>query len=145
MSNEHTNESNGTGKSEPENLWPEDFGMISSVPPVTILRQQAAMLGRRTQNILTADVRTGENFEDELVHRFYLVAPALGDYRYQLFLVRHPAVSIYPATVWFSNSEKEETPDETSLRDVLKRIFASDETRRIVQSLIAQSMATATS
>ena len=33
-------------------LWPDNVGTTELVPPVTILRQQAALLGTKTQNLV---------------------------------------------------------------------------------------------
>src|SRR5208282_1331360 len=78
-----------------DNLWPEDFGVPKQVPPVTILRTQAALLGQRTKNIVEAEVKTAVSAPDEFMHSFNLVAPALDFYTYRLFFVTH-GLALYP-------------------------------------------------
>ena len=63
------------------------------VTPVSILREQAALLGDKTKQLVTGEVQmstTGNLF----VHSFYVAAPTL-NYRYELFRVQHPA-AFYP-------------------------------------------------
>src|SRR5215471_2084947 len=97
-----------------EDLWPAD---IESPPdqlaPITILKQQAAMLGRRTRNLLEAVVRTED--EDPPVaplgdttvrlqlgdqpstpsHTLLLCAPSLNFYKYSRLEASLAAVRKY--------------------------------------------------
>src|SRR5258708_10852906 len=97
-----------------QDLWPEDIAQVSNKAPVTILKEQASLLGQRTKNIVTAEVRQLEqSSEYEIVgeirsgelgnrphydfnYRFYIVAPALQDYHFKLFDLSHN-VELYPA------------------------------------------------
>jgi hypothetical protein len=117
------------------NLWPEDIGVAGLKPPVAFLREQATLLGQRTKNIVEAKVVT-EVWGDGFIHRFLLVVPALDNYRYGLFTVQH-SVSLYPLEIQF-NDKRIKANDEKTLIAALKQIFSDIETRRIIQSLIAQ-------
>jgi hypothetical protein len=155
-----------------EDLWPAD---IESPPdqlaPITILKQQAAMLGRRTKNLLEAVVQTEDEdlaaapFGDTTVrlplgdqpvrlrHTLFLVAPALNFYRYRLLEASHAAVNLYPVTIragWERHlptvveqmagaPHTRSASNEAEFKEVLKDIFAHEETKRIIGSLIAQS------
>ncbi len=41
-------------------LWPNDFKIDDIKAPVTLLREQASLLGQKTQNIVEAQVRSLE-------------------------------------------------------------------------------------
>jgi len=63
--------------------------------PVSILREQATLLGKKTGNVLEARVETFRLNEGWLGHRLLLVAPSLDDYTYELLKFSHP-IQIYP-------------------------------------------------
>jgi hypothetical protein len=124
-------------------LWPqEEFGALGELPPVTILREQATHLGERTHNLVEAQVRTTAPSADHFLHHFELVAPALDNYTYPLFSVAHD-IRLYPLTVDFhpssSLSEGFKAQTQEEFLDRLRTIFASPETKRIIQALISQS------
>ncbi len=76
---------------------------------------------------------------DGLRHSFYITAPALGGYRYKLFSVSHKAISIYPLSISFDGKPSKATNEE-EFRTALRDIFASERTKKVVQSLLAQSL-----
>jgi hypothetical protein len=63
-----------------DDLWPED--LVAEIPrtPKDILLEQAAALGKKTKNVVRAKVRSRQDQDGDLVHRFVLYAPALGNY-----------------------------------------------------------------
>lgn len=149
--------------SKVENLWPPDVAASTKrLSPVAILRQQATLLGQRTKNIVEAEVETkGTDFQRRLQHWFYLVAPGLDFYKYPLFLVEHDPTKFYPLKiVWWNKigsgtpsankrtslaerakAKKELSADsEETFKAHLKRIFADDQTKGVIQSLIDQSV-----
>src|SRR5881296_859505 len=65
--------------------------------PVSILREQAALLGQKTKNLVEASVETTSS-GGTFYHTFKLVAPALDNYTYQLFRIRH-GIQLYPVYV----------------------------------------------
>lgn len=79
------------------NLWPSDVGP-SVTSPVAILRAQAGFLPEQTGGILTAEVETTVT-EDQVSHRFILVAPALDMDRHVLLEARHSKTLPYPVEV----------------------------------------------
>ena len=120
-------------------LWPNDFGVPDENMPVTILRAQASLLYEKTGWKLEGRVSTqadGENF----VHNFYIVAPALDDYHFSLFKVRHQ-IDPYPLSILSDILPKYEydvaTPDE--FIGALKTIFASEKTKKLIVTLLAQT------
>lgn len=122
-------------------LWPDDIGHSDIVAPVTIMRQQASFLGRKTQNIIEGDVVTKFNQDNEnFVHYFFLVAPALQDYRYKLFTIRHE-ISFYPLFLHSERTDNKEVtvPNQDVFLKVLMKEFNSEKTRSVIESMVAQS------
>jgi hypothetical protein len=141
-----------------DDLWPADIASVTEeMPPITILKQQASLLGRKTKNIVEAKVETtSTDIEGVLRHTLYLVAPALNFYRYPLIDVEHKVTSMYPAKVrvrWLEKPRKEPSTlddiwdlqnapadNEGEFKNKLKSIFADEETKRVIGVLLAQSV-----
>jgi hypothetical protein len=134
----------------PRNLWPEDIAVTDVVAPVTILKEQASLLGERTKNLVEGSVVTpgtvrGVDFmlKNRFSYGFDLVAPALNNYRYRLFSISH-GVEFYPLTINGSEaltSDEFHVNNEEEFLKALEAIFSSDKTKGIISSLIAQSRA----
>lgn len=119
-----------------EDLWPDNIADSNLVTPATILKEQAAALGNRTQQLLKGEVVTqpsGTGF----VHRFNLVAPTM-NYRYELFHLTH-GISFYPCTLKIAGDNiLQSLNSEEDFRAALKRLFASQQTLNVVGSILAQ-------
>lgn len=127
-----------------KSLWPDTIGTIKEVPPVAILKEQAALLGEKTQNLVTAEVHSladpgVNNFYDI----FYLVAPALDNYRFELFQVTRNVEQFYPLRIYSSTLDikGQEIASENELMKALTTIFSHYKTIKIIQSMLAQSNA----
>lgn len=139
-------------------LWPNDLKMTGDVkPPSTVLKEQAALLGTRTRNIVLAEVIRSElelRVGNSLEFSFYIVAPALGNYRYRLFTVLHPVVNLYPVNIFLDDDVYHEITEgdvqangravlkaatQAEFEDILRKVFASSKTRQIINSLLALS------
>jgi hypothetical protein len=71
-------------------LWPNDLGLVDIKSPLSILKEQASMLGQKTQMIVKAEVDRGNKeiylrsdlitAEDlkKFIYGFYIFAPFLG-------------------------------------------------------------------
>ena len=101
--------------------------------PVAILREQAALLGTKTKNLVEARVVT-EAHGDAFTHRFQLVAPALENYTYALFTIQR-GIDFYPVTV---HGQSQALLTEEHFVSWLRMKLSSDSTKRIVGHLIAQ-------
>jgi hypothetical protein len=118
-------------------LWPPEFDEIPVQTPVAILRQQASALGQKTQNIVVGRVSTyaaGEGFH----HPFHLYCAPLG-YQVELLAVDH-GIDLYPARIHVTGESGElvaANPEEFAL--MLRQVFASQRTKKIIGSLLAQS------
>jgi len=80
-------------------LWPEDIGPISDLKaPVVILREQASLLGKKTNNLVEAEVKQLPPTNRKFHYAFLIVAPALDNYRYELFTISH-GINSYPIII----------------------------------------------
>jgi hypothetical protein len=116
--------------------WPDDLGSSDIVTPVTILREQAAALGKKTHNIVEARVRSegGADF----VHYLELVVPAMNSYRYLLAQVIHP-VELYPLRfLYYPTGVDAQAGDEAEFRKHLRESLSNDKTRQLINVLLAQ-------
>lgn len=131
-------------------LWPEDLEVEAVKVPAAILREQAAALAERTKNVLegrvVADPGTdpSDAVADQFTWHFQIFAPAL-NYAYDLFSINHD-IEMYPLIVETEDdellAEYEEDisiSDEAELLKLLRRLFSTVRTRRIVRALLAQS------
>jgi hypothetical protein len=123
-------------------LWPEDIGRLPAdkKAPVAILKEQAAALGKRTSNIVEAEVEARSAAFGAFRHDFYLVGPFLNDYRYRLFWISN-GINLYPVKVDFEGFENHSASARTEeeLKQLLRKIFESDKTRRVIAAIYAQS------
>jgi hypothetical protein len=141
-----------------DSLWPTDIGASAEKAPVTILKEQATILGTMTNNIVKAEVvaTEGKRIPYEFLSKthdfgfsFYIVAPALNNYRYQLFTIYHN-LEFYPLAfkteterndlrIDVLDNEFEYAENEMQFLQKLKIIFGSQKTRRIIGSIMSQS------
>jgi hypothetical protein len=121
-----------------ENLWPAKFEVPDIELPVTILKRQAANLSTLTKGLLEGKLEGTKGIEDNFGYTFYIIAPALGNYRYRFFEVRY-GISLYPINIRTSGETwvKLETPGK--FKEHLRKIFGSPETLKIVGALLKQS------
>ncbi len=119
-----------------ENLWPTDFGQEQMLPPVAILRQQGAALGERTKNLVVGRVETTGNPQG-FRHQFLLFCPPLA-YQVEIFNVIH-SLDFYPATITQHGKEPIVAKDQQDFSNKLAQVFSSDEIKKIIRSLLAQS------
>lgn len=138
---------------DPFDMWPAEI----EVPPLTpleILSRQAVRLGERTKGMLRGEVVSteGVTYDDDgetpvgklAVHRLEIVAPALNNYRYQLFRCRHDTEFVYPVYV-----DEGEIPDdgildaddansEAEFNQLVRKRLNSKRTVSVLQSLLAR-------
>ena len=124
---------------DPMDLWPEEIQPTQVTPPVAILKRQASLLGTRTKAALRGKVET-TILGGRLHHSFYIVAPALENYRYELFEVTHLGEMPYPVTIWAGPKPEhgDELKSEQEFTEWLRDVLTSEETRRVVGALLAQ-------
>lgn len=102
--------------------------------PVSIMREQAALLGKKTQNLIEAVVKTRTTPFDQFTHSFLLLVPPLDGYQYELFRIEH-GVEMYPVTV-AAGLQVERLDNEQQFVDWLKRKLSDPETKQLIGNLL---------
>ena len=122
-----------------ENYWPAEIIDAADPEPVAILKEQAALLGGRTNNAVEAIVKTIAE-GGTAYHSLYLKADALGDYLYKLLDIAHPVVGRvgdYPITVQSSaGGPPREISGEEEFREWLRAQLSSDYVRTAISNLL---------
>ena len=126
----------------PVNLWPADIGQAApETGPNALLSEQAALLSQQTGGAVKAELRgEQEPHTGDLIDNFYLFAPKL-KYRYLLFSIAYPLTS-YPARLRFEplfGRDETIVNDSAQLAEVLRQIFAHEQTRQVIGAIIARS------
>jgi hypothetical protein len=130
-----------TDKSKAENLWPTEIEKIPDLrTPLTLLKEQASVLGDMTGRTVLGEVETHVMAIDinPFHHTFYLRVPSLDNYRYELLEVSHD-VRLYPAQVRAAGVSRQ-VSSEDELKETLKGIFSSGETRNVLTGLVNQAI-----
>jgi hypothetical protein len=147
-----------------DDLWPDLDKIEPANAPVTILRQQAALLSEKMKNLIEGQVTAASAPPPrQFGYNFYIACPSL-NYRYQPFYLAHD-VDMYPVYLHLdtdidaeinplnplSDLDVELTPvnplslmldltahSEDQLKDILRKIFASQKVKKVIQALLAQ-------
>ena len=135
-----------------DDLWPKDLDQLtksSAMAPVNILKEQAAILGKRTQGLLDAEaVPHRDPFQPKnLIYSFEIVAAALQGYRYELFQIVH-GPEMYPVTFKVETEMVNEikpgsygeiyVSNEEDFKKMLGLILNSRKARQVITGLLAQ-------
>ena len=120
-------------------LWPDEFGPFSSPPPpILTLKEQASIISNKTGGRIVAAIYS-ESHDKDFAYRFMLVAPFLGDYEYELFVVSHP-IELYPLEIDADVMAKQfkcKTPEQ--FQAALRTIFSSPQTSKVIRGILAQT------
>lgn len=143
-------------------LWPEDIAPIPELKgPAIILKEQASLLGKKTKNLVEAEVvqfepsRPGppmvqielSMFETRFNYAFLIVAPLLNNYRYKLFTISH-GIDAYPVTInvdmeiraeigYSEQREELVAKSEDEFVEILKKLFNAQKTQKIIGTLLS--------
>lgn len=120
-----------------KSLWPE-LKVKREKTPYAILKEQATYLAENTNGLVNGLVTREVDKDGDIRLRFFFFTPALGNYRYLLVDVWHDPVMVYPVTE--TTSGEEVAASEAEFLEHLEEIFGSDNTQRVLSSLINQSM-----
>ncbi len=119
-------------------LWPDNFGTTNELTPSVILKVQASNLASKTGGVVLGEVLSSTDGEHINI-TFYLVAPALNQYKYKLFLISH-GFSYYPLTIFVSSRPGPiVVRNEAEFLERLREIFQSEETTRAIRFMIQHS------
>jgi hypothetical protein len=117
-----------------DDLWPANIGDSKLTTPVAVLKEQAALLGEKTKQLVKGEVAT-QTTGNLFVHHFYIVAPTL-NYKYELFTLSH-VINFYPLTLRQA-SQNLTIMNEEDFKEKLKEILSSQHTLNVVHSILAQ-------
>ena len=133
-----------------QDLWPDEIKSIELISPVTIIKEQGKILGKKTNNIVVGQVFSLNSYPSlyEFGYRFSLVSSSM-NYQYQLFSF-YFRIDNYPVFVEVDDSIKTEkfkdlsnglieAKSEEELMTILKEIFSATKTLKIIHGLLAQS------
>jgi len=127
-------------------LWPNDLAAETEPAPLAILHEQAEVLKEKTNGMLEGEVYSRPERGRQacpFLHEFRIRAPAFNDYRYSLLDVRHD-FDPYPLSVRYKPAATEyEATSEEEYVSILAEVFSRPETKRVIQSLLAQIKAQA--
>lgn len=108
-----------------DNLWP-DFSLLpEKKAPVVLLREQASLLGERTQNIVVGQVEkaksnylivNGKHKSFPFVYSFFIISQALDNYQYKLFTIGHD-IDLFPVVFQVDDEIEDELfKDDTAFK-----------------------------
>lgn len=137
-----------------KDLWPDSYKNVGGKTPGSILKKQAALLGKKTKHHVTPVVEQSSVFfqeDNSLRHRLWLTIPKRPMYRYGHFTMMHNT-DFYPVLFLLDEEIKQElqperivrnslltVQSEEELRSVLEKIFNSKKTEHVVDLLQAQN------
>lgn len=120
-----------------DDYWPTDIGEPNAVTPASMMRAQASLLGSKTNQQVTASVVSIGGSPAEFIWSFQLLSSTLGNYRYELFRVSHP-LTLFPVVVNWEGHANKVITTEQEFKEHLKEIIGSEQTKKIVQGILAQ-------
>ena len=124
-----------------QDLWGEISLTEAVRTPITILREQAALLEKKTENILQGNVHVTA-YGNKFRASFEIIAPSLGDYSYCVLIIDY-SVSMYPLRIQEDVTGRSQMPiecsDEESFIQALGEILAHPQMKKVIASLVAQS------
>jgi hypothetical protein len=139
-------------------LWPNDLATVTTRSPLTILKEQASLLGAKTNNIVKANVRDASAYKGVVKpfnYNFVITSPALGNYTYRLFTISYD-IDLYPVEFIVDDAIALEMEvgqhgapygprDELIARreeefiKILSRILGSEKTRQVIRAILSHS------
>lgn len=132
-------------------LWPDDIATVpESKAPASILKEQASLLGMKTNNLVQAEVvryEPGIGESEKFKHGFLIKAETLDNYRYRLFTIKH-GITLYPVYISLDKDIQQEVAStlvaedvavkcESELVDILGKILKAKKTKQVIRSLLA--------
>jgi hypothetical protein len=130
-----------------EDFWPSDFTTLTDDPePALLLKQQAKILGRRTNGVVEGVVKNS-TVAGTVYYSLYLKAPALGDYEFKVLHIAIPlsqvATNPFPLTVEHSIASglPMQVQNMDEFRRWLRVALSSEPVASVIGRLIKQSQA----
>ena len=122
-----------------QNLWGELPTVEHARTPLSILREQANLLGQLTDRLLEGEIVVNSSSVEQLEAHLNIVAPTLGGYSVTILILRY-GLDMYPVQIQHALEEsvRISAKDEESLLNALKRIFTSASVQKVIKSLLMQ-------
>ena len=127
------------GSGETENLWGDiPSGANIERTPVTLLREQASLLGKATNNLLVGEVHSSSDSSNQQFRAdLSIVAPTLNDYRYHVLHIDY-SLGFYPVMIKDEGAggPRKTVQNEEELKAIVAEVLQSRIVRDVVQRLI---------
>ncbi len=88
-----------------EDLWPDEIEYTQIISPVTIIKEQGKILGRKTNNVVVGEVKPFKSPHPNdfpFIYTFILVCSSI-NYEYELFKFGF-SIEMYPFKIVLDNS-----------------------------------------
>jgi hypothetical protein len=122
-----------------KSLWGDLPNGDDITPPVSILKAQADMLTAHYRGNINGDIRPARTPLGEFRYNLSIIAPNLNDYTYLVATLINP-ITLYPCRLIDNAVNKSyEVKTAVELEGALGAILSSDNTKRVLAALIAQS------
>ena len=122
-----------------QNLWGE-LPVVEKVrTPLSILREQAAVLGQMSERLLEGEVVVTSTVPDQIEAHLNIVASTLGGYSVTILSIRY-GLDIYPVRVQHALIEgtRISAKNEEAFIEALKRILTSEPVLKVISALLTQ-------
>lgn len=123
-------------------MWGKSFSVEAFKTPRSILAEQAALVSSATNGELAGEVRDAAAGQNGFVYSLSLVAPALGNYRYEILTIAH-RIELYPVRVVApevatNGTNGQSVSDEGHFIILISKVLQSPRVAKVVASLISQ-------
>ena len=120
-----------------DDLWGELPEPPEIETPFDIFREQASLLGQKTNGKLIGEVVRAADEHESISLSFCVTAPSLNHYRYAVLQAYHSLTDIYPVTLLASEIQtKCGSPED--LRSALQTILRSKRVPNTIRGLLLQ-------
>lgn len=139
-----------------QDLWPDDIASVTVISPKTIVEEQGKILGQKTNNLIVGELKREDSLSlnpSRFPYDFSLYCSSL-NYRYDLFRFIFDVTENYPvyikpdamilkeSFVDFPNKNNNNdgviAESEEELIEVLRKIFSSSKTRKVIAGILSQ-------
>ena len=129
-----------------DDLWGTIPTADTTPIPVSVLKEQGALLSEKTNGILSGIVKIHSSYEagrDVSKIVFFIVCPTLNNYRYEVLLVNQSNFpEVFPVEVIYEKADdsngrvKEIANNVEEFKTVVKDILQSDRVKKVIAALL---------
>lgn len=136
-----------------QDLWPDDIASVTVISPKTIVEEQGKILGQKTNNLIVGELTKNDYLSRsyKLFYDFYLYCSSL-NYSYDLFKLSFDPAENYPVDIKpdsmilkesfvdfpKTNNDEVIAKSEEELIEILRKIFSSSKTRKVIAGILSQ-------